>query len=210
MTATEGRPYQGRSAQERKAERRERLIETAIGQYGTRGFRVTTVKDICEAARVTQRYFYEAFTSREDLLCTASAATTNTMREEALLAAAQSGPATSERVWAASLAYFSYIRAHPEVARLTLFEMEGVSAEVDAFHRADLQKTTNLIRDLLFSHSGPAEGSSPRLSPDLLARGILGAMYQMAKEWTHAGFDQTPETMARHLQAIGLGTGRQV
>lgn len=208
MTVTEGRPYQGRSAQARRAERRERLTLAAIEQYGTRGFRATTVKDICEAARVTQRYFYEAFASREELLCVAGAATMHTMRGAALLAAAQAGPGVPERVWAASLAYFSYIRAHPAVARLTLFELDGVSAEVDAFHRAELQQTTDLIRDLLFP-SAEGAGGSP-LSPDLLARGLLGAMFQLAKEWTHAGFDESPETMARHLQAIGVGTWRQV
>lgn len=208
-SAAPGRPYQGRSAQERRAERRERLIGAAVQQYGTRGFRATTVRDICGAARVTQRYFYEAFSGREALLCAASAATTDVLRAQALRAA-QGGQTTPERVRAASLAYFTHLRAHPEVARLTLFEMEGVSAEVDAFHRADLRKTTELIRDLLFARPGQGGAASPGLSPDLLARGLLGAMYQLAKEWTHAGFDETPETMARHLQVIGVGTWQQV
>lgn len=201
---TEGRPYQGRTAQERRAERRERLLRAATLLYGTRGFRATTVKDICEASGVTQRYFYEAFASAEDLLCAATESATTAIRQE-VLSGAQNAPGRYDSLQSAALAYFSHIATHPEVARLTLFEMEGVSADVDAFYRADLQKSTDLIRGLMF---GADDDAPADLRPDLLARGVLGAMYQLAKEWTRGGFTEPSEVMARHLVAIGVGVWR--
>ena len=198
---TPGRPYQGKTAQERRAERRERLIRAAIKLYGTRGFRATTIKDVCDEAGVTQRYFYEAFASAEELLCAATGEVTTAIRSE-VLSAAQDAPGRYEGLHGAALAYFSHLGTHPEVARLTLFEMEGMSADVDAFYRADLQKSTDLIQGLMLAAVGDAPAS---LRPDLLARGVLGAMYQLAKEWTRGEFAEPPEVMARHLEAIGLG-----
>lgn len=198
---TPGRPYQGKTAQERRAERRERLIRAGIELYGTRGFRATTIKDVCDEAGVTQRYFYEAFASAEELLCAATGEVTTAIRQE-VLSAARNAPDRDESLHGAALAYFTYIGTHPEVARLTLFEMEGVSADVDAFYRADLQKSTDLIRALMLTAVGDVPAD---LRPDLLARGVLGAMYQLAKEWTRGGFAEPPGVMARHLKAIGLG-----
>lgn len=204
MTRTEtvpGRPYQGRSAQERRAERRERLLQAATRLYGTRGFRATTIKDVCDEAGVTQRYFYEAFASAEELLCAATGKVTTTIRQE-VRSAAQDAPGRYEALHSAALAYFTHLGTHPEVARLTLFEMEGVSADVDAFYRADLQKSTDLIQELMLA---AARAAPADLRLDLLARGVLGAMYQLAKEWTRGGLTEPPEVMARHLEAIGLG-----
>ena len=51
--------------------RRERLIEGAIRAYGELGYRNTTVKAVCEAAGLTERYFYESFANSEALLVAA-------------------------------------------------------------------------------------------------------------------------------------------
>lgn len=203
MTVTPARTYQGLPAQERKAQRRQRLLEAGVTVYGTLGFRAGKVKLVCLEAGLTERYFYESFAKSEDLLCVACAHTMQVMRELALAAGARHPDTPSQRIWAASSAYFSYLRVHPSVARLTLFEMEGVNAEVDEFLRAELQKTTELIQAMLFGDTTTALPTG--LDPELLARGVLGALYQLAKEWTHSGFAQSEETMARHMQAIAEG-----
>jgi AcrR family transcriptional regulator len=61
MTTLRARNYAGLSADERRLARRERLIEGAIRAYGELGYRNTTVKAVCEAAGLTERYFYESF-----------------------------------------------------------------------------------------------------------------------------------------------------
>ena len=64
---TPARAYGGLSAGERVAARRERLLDAALELYGTRGFLATGVKDVCRAAGLTDRYFYESFTNSGDL-----------------------------------------------------------------------------------------------------------------------------------------------
>src|ERR1700754_2671567 len=71
MTTARARNYAGLSAQERRLARRERLIEGAIRAYGELGYRNTTVKAVCEAAGLTERYFYESFANSEALLVAA-------------------------------------------------------------------------------------------------------------------------------------------
>jgi AcrR family transcriptional regulator len=71
MTTARARNYAGLSAEERRLARRERLIEGAIRAYGELGYRNTTVKAVCEAAGLTERYFYESFANSEALLVAA-------------------------------------------------------------------------------------------------------------------------------------------
>ncbi|GLZ50185.1 putative TetR-family transcriptional regulator [Actinomycetospora sp. NBRC 106375] len=62
------RAFQGASAAERVAERRTRLIAAALDVVGERGVRDFTMTAVCRAAGLTERYFYESFARREDLL----------------------------------------------------------------------------------------------------------------------------------------------
>ncbi len=62
------RLYRGLAAGERRAERRERLLESGLQLLGTEGWRATTVTAVCELARLTPRYFYESFRDRDELL----------------------------------------------------------------------------------------------------------------------------------------------
>ena len=62
------RSYRGQSQEQRRAERRSRLVAGAIAVYGERGYHQATVKAVCEAAGLTERYFYESFANSEALL----------------------------------------------------------------------------------------------------------------------------------------------
>ena len=62
------RIYAGRSAEERADDRRRRLLEAGLRIIGSEGYRASRVTDICRAAGVSQRSFYEAFPDSEHLL----------------------------------------------------------------------------------------------------------------------------------------------
>ena len=50
------------------AGRRARFIEAGIEVFGQQGLRGATVRGVCAAAGLTDRYFYESFPSLEALL----------------------------------------------------------------------------------------------------------------------------------------------
>ncbi|MFX0575899.1 TetR/AcrR family transcriptional regulator [Nocardia nepalensis] len=62
------RPYAGKLAAERQADRRERLIAAGLDLIGTEGMAGTTVRAICQRAGLSTRYFYESFDSLDALL----------------------------------------------------------------------------------------------------------------------------------------------
>ena len=62
------RSFRGVSAEQRQAERYEKLIEAGLQSFGTHGFYRVTVREICAEAKLTERYFYESFKNHEELL----------------------------------------------------------------------------------------------------------------------------------------------
>jgi AcrR family transcriptional regulator len=53
--------WRGVPAPERRAARRDLLLDAALELLGTAGWAATTVRGICQAARLNPRYFYESF-----------------------------------------------------------------------------------------------------------------------------------------------------
>lgn len=67
MDYTVTRPVLGVSATERRGERRRRLVEAAYALTGTQGAASLRVGNVCAAAGLTKRYFYESFASIDEL-----------------------------------------------------------------------------------------------------------------------------------------------
>jgi AcrR family transcriptional regulator len=58
----------GLPAADRRAERRELLLDVAFELLGTEGWAGTSVRAVCQAARLNPRYFYESFADLDALL----------------------------------------------------------------------------------------------------------------------------------------------
>ncbi len=61
------RAYGGVSADDRRLERRERLMDAAFDLLATGGSAALTVTGVCKQAGLTERYFYESFRDRNAL-----------------------------------------------------------------------------------------------------------------------------------------------
>lgn len=62
------RSYGGVSADERRTQRRAALLEAALETIGTKGLSKLTVSGLCTRAGLNERYYYESFDSRDDVL----------------------------------------------------------------------------------------------------------------------------------------------
>ncbi|HWU33103.1 MAG TPA: TetR/AcrR family transcriptional regulator [Marmoricola sp.] len=65
---TRARSYGGKSAEQRRAERRDALIAAASELWREQGWAAVTMRGVCARARLTDRYFYENFADRDALL----------------------------------------------------------------------------------------------------------------------------------------------
>jgi AcrR family transcriptional regulator len=61
MTSSSQRTYRGATADERRAARREALIDAGLDVIGESGWSGLSLKAVCERAELTERYFYESF-----------------------------------------------------------------------------------------------------------------------------------------------------
>src|ERR1700734_2808287 len=85
------RRYRGSPPDERRAERRCQLLRAAIEVYGKRGYRRATIKAVCAAAGLTERYFYESFANSEMLLAACYDAVTRELFNDISRAGAEAG-----------------------------------------------------------------------------------------------------------------------
>ena len=201
-----GRAYGGIAQQQRKAERRAKLLEAATRLYGSQGYAATTMKGICAEAKLTERYFYESFNNTEELLCAAYVQEANRLREK-MHAAIQAAPQQPELRARIGLGiYFQGITESPTRARLLLIEITGVCARGDQLYYQDMQQSAAELLSLVLS-----EGRQPPagLSATLLSRGYMGAVYQLAREWVLGDCQESAEVLVRHCMALFLGLLQQ-
>jgi AcrR family transcriptional regulator len=167
------------SQDDRRAQRRNQLIAAAIEVYGERGYRQSTVKAVCEAAGLTERYFYESFANSEDLLIASYNAVTYAVFDEIRDSAMASGDAT-ERARAMLRAYFTALQREPRSARVFLVEIRGVSRAVDKAFDASLREIGEQVSRI----TGP-RGAEP---DPLLQAGVVGGVIHIALRWIEDGY----------------------
>jgi AcrR family transcriptional regulator len=175
------RRYRGSSAVERRAQRREQLIRAAIEVYGERGYRNATVKAVCEAAGLTERYFYESFLNSEALLVASYRAVTGELLKTLEEIGEGAGGGQVERVRAILAHYIDALRNDPRSARLFLVEIAGVSAELDRVFAASLEAFGLLLARTL--------GAETRPGPERLLRtAAVGGIIHLALDWVARGY----------------------
>ncbi|MCC8939281.1 TetR/AcrR family transcriptional regulator [Bradyrhizobium sp. Arg68] len=188
-SSRKARLYGGMDAEERRAERRLKLIDAAVEVYGEVGYRGATVKAICEAAELTERYFYESFANSEALLIAAYSHVVGHLHEEMAAAAASAGNDPEARLLAALTLYFTRLKQHPKPARVFLLEISGISPAVDAVKLDALCTFSNI---LVPPASDPKR--SDKASADaLLSIGMVGAVISIALRWVSKAYPQPLE-----------------
>lgn len=132
LRAPTGR-YGGKTAEERKSERRRRFLDAGLQLFGDApGYRATTVSALSEAAGLSTRQFYEEFRTLEDVLA-ALHLQVNDWAEEAALAglAEADGLPIEGRATAAFRAYAANVTGDPRRLRITFVEIIGVSPRLE-------------------------------------------------------------------------------
>jgi AcrR family transcriptional regulator len=112
------RPYRGVSADERRAERRARLVEAGLDVIAAGGLTGLTMTAVTTRAGLTERYFYESFRDRDALLEAIFDAALQEMDEAMFAALAASPPDLLERCRAAAGAMIAVLTDDPRKARL--------------------------------------------------------------------------------------------
>ncbi|MEA2665570.1 MAG: hypothetical protein QOI11_2514, partial [Candidatus Eremiobacteraeota bacterium] len=170
------RPYGGVSATERVSARRERLIAAGLECYGTRGYGPTGVKQVCAAAGLTHRYFYESFTDPEAHFLAVFDAVTDELFASVAVAVSTVQPLPEAQLRAAIGTFLEALADDPRKARLIFSEAAAAGTRAEEHMRATLRRFTDLVAMTARPHL-------PSRAPDdmvrVVALSLVGTLEQV-------------------------------
>lgn len=201
-TSKTGRRYSGREHKERAAQRKQLLIDAGIQVIGTDGYHATTVRKLCAEAGLTARYYYESFSSTEELLIACFDQCMGRISQELLNTALSSRAALPELVHILLDVFFQQME-DKRVARLVMLEVLGVSQGVDKYSNKKLENLGGLILKL-------GERYHPNWKIEerqgaLLGVTLLGAMRQAALFWVSTDYEMERNEVVATSAMIVLG-----
>lgn len=183
------RPYRGVSAEQRKTQRRARLLDAGLELLGNAGCEHTTMTAVCTRAKLTERYFYESFRSREQLLLTVVDQVADEVRETVLAAveATSNDPHTRSR--AAISAFVDLLTADPRKGRAAI--VESAAAEPLRRRRHELLRE---FADLIVTQARSLYGTAAHAPPrdEINALLFVGGLAELLTAWLGNEIVATP------------------
>ena len=193
------RTYAGETGDERRERRRAALMEAALDVVADGGWDRVTVRAVCSAARLNDRYFYESFADRDALLL----ATRDHVATGALRALQDAIEHTSpdKRIRAVVDAVIDFFTADPRRGRL-MFEshpaLHGRRSEM-------LQTLSRIVADQATVLLGDRAAAAK--DRELGALTLVSGTMEVFAGWLRGEVDVTREHLADFLVAMVNTTG---
>jgi AcrR family transcriptional regulator len=201
--AVAGRSYGGRSAAERDAERRTKLLAAALEVIGTQGYPAATVERICTQAGVSTRHFYLLYATKEDAFIDVYGELMAQSYEQALIAFGDGpGRPMAERVAAALIAYLGPMFADPRVARLAFVEIMGVSPRVEELRISFRERLIELV--VREGSAAVKRGEIAKRDFRFAALALVGAANAIVYDWMIAAKRPSARDMENALANLAL------
>ncbi|SFQ58589.1 DNA-binding transcriptional regulator, AcrR family [Amycolatopsis arida] len=115
-----GRTWGGTTLTDRRAARREQLLDAGLDLLGTGGSPAVSVRAVCRHAKLTERYFYESFADREALVLAVYERVGERARQALVDAVAAAPGSAEERAAAAVTAFVELMLDDPRKGRVLL------------------------------------------------------------------------------------------
>ncbi|MFI1919175.1 TetR/AcrR family transcriptional regulator [Nocardia sp. NPDC020380] len=187
----EPRIWGGTTLTERREVRRAALLEAALDLIGESGAGAVTMRAVCRRAGLTDRYFYESFTSRDELLDVLYRLVADEFLEPMTAFAVVDDPSRDR---ALSEVLLDKVLADPRKSRLFLVEPYS-STGLGQTTIAVMPAFTRLIQDHLFAHI--EDPVRRRLAAVTMASGNAG----MFSAWLNGTLRASREQLVDHLVA---------
>ncbi|GAA3666841.1 TetR family transcriptional regulator [Lentzea atacamensis] len=176
------RAYGGVSPEQRRAERRSRLLQAGLALFTTTGFATTKITELCTEAGVSTRNFYEEFGSKEDLLRELHDLINATAFNEVRTALTSLETAdVRTRIITLLDVFVGTVTADPRAPRLNYVEAVGVNAEIEQQHVRWVNTWAQFIESEALRAA--AAGVAPQRSYRLTAIALVGAITGLLREW---------------------------
>ena len=182
MSEPSVRRYSGRSVDEWKAARRERLLDAALELFGTEGYPATSVERLCAQAKVSTRHFYHEFQNKEAVLLAVHAQVIELAVRSTGEALRETADAhVGERIGAAVEGYLRTIMTDLRRARISFVEVVGTSPAVEEQRIAFRELLIGSVRDL--GDTAVERGEVKRKDFRFLGLAFFGAVNTVVYDW---------------------------
>ncbi|MFT4199243.1 TetR/AcrR family transcriptional regulator [Gordonia sp. (in: high G+C Gram-positive bacteria)] len=198
LTMSALRTYAGEQGDERIARRRQQLLDAALETLGSTDGGSLSVRGVCREAKLTARYFYESFSSADELV----AATYDRVIDEIMASASEAfGQRTSitERVRGAVAAIVAVIDGDRRKGRL-LFSPTLVSSTL-------AQRRLAATQNLAALTAQSAAGSHNTASAADVAAGYyrVGGLANLLAAWLDHRVEMSRDELIDACTALLLG-----
>ena len=184
------RQFKGLSLSERKEARRENSLKPVLQLMEPLAFSVT-VKDVCQEAKLTERYFYESF-KRVKIYSRLSFKMIEELQQNLMQAVIKAAPDPEQMVDAGLRALLSTLKDDPRLARIVYVDAILVQ---ELHNQATIQETLaqfdRMIQAFVMLTMPQIQHNENELS--LIATGLNGYVTQIAVRWVMGGFKQSLE-----------------
>jgi AcrR family transcriptional regulator len=172
------RSYRGMSAEQRLADRRERLMTAAYTLYAKPGFAATTIERLCSEARISNRAFYECFGGREELLQALHERCVGESLEVVAKAVEEAPESLAGRIEAGIRAYIEFATADWRRARIMHLEVRRSGDVLTVSRQRAVDSFARLVEEAAADFQ-----SSSTMNRHLVALGAIGALQELLIEW---------------------------
>jgi AcrR family transcriptional regulator len=193
---TTGRSFRGVSGEERRLERRKRLLDAGFTLFGTRGYHAVTVREVCVHAKLTERYFYESFDNLESLFKTLYDQIHIGLKQVTFGALARA-PRTPDDMAEASLrAFFQFVHEDPRRGQILLVNSTSLGEPMIEQTQGAIKDYVDLSRSLIVMLF-PTLQAELQLDPGYVAQGLVGSLVFQFWRWAAEGFVAPLEDVVR-------------
>lgn len=171
----------GEKRSERKAEKRQAILDGAVRVFAEKGFFNATVAEVARAAGVADGTIYLYFKSKDELLLEVFDDKMRLLCESARAAIAQAKTA-SEALHEVARLHLSAVETNPADASVLIVELRQSSAFVRDAEKPRLVEYLDLIGSVV--RRGQEEGEFRReVHPATFKRALFGALDEIALGW---------------------------
>lgn len=187
------------TAAERDAQRRDRLIDTAIELMGTRGAAETTVTAVCASSGVTSRYFYQHFGDRDALLAAAAERIAGLLAGTIVAAIPQSSSTPATMTHEPIRMLVELIQHNPQLARI-LFVESGTEPVLRTLRGQVMGGIAELMRQQARVRLHISDGAEK--VTHLAATVGVGGLFEVFRRWLDGELDYTRDELVDHCAGL--------
>jgi AcrR family transcriptional regulator len=196
--------WAGVPAEERLAERRSLLLEAAFDLLGTDGDAATTVRAVCQRARLNPRYFYESFPDRDALLLAVYDQQTQALAAAVIANVEAAGDDEAARLRSGIETIARFVTDDPRRAKVLYSEALGN----EALNRRRLEAQHGLV-DFLVQWAGQRYGR-PRAGEQIsavMASILVGGLGELVLAWLDGRIDLSLERLVDDATIVFVAAG---